>query len=79
MVQFNVTDTYNHHKCYSEKEGDWLVYRCFLCDDFERRYHTRTRTWKHKQHPDNPALHHGMWQSPALAIADKNDNTNYTN
>ena len=31
-----------NHKCTSEQEGEWIVFRCDLCPDYERRMHLKT-------------------------------------
>lgn len=31
-----------HHKCIASKEGDWDVFRCPICKDYERRINRRT-------------------------------------
>jgi hypothetical protein len=32
----------DHHKCTSTVEGDWIVFRCRHCPDYERRVNSRT-------------------------------------
>ena len=54
------------HKCYSKKEGEWIVFRCPHCPDFERRIHVDTKEFKSKISPDNMNLHHGFHIPPGL-------------
>jgi hypothetical protein len=30
------------HHCTSHRDGDWIVWRCPVCEQYERRYNTRT-------------------------------------
>jgi hypothetical protein len=36
----------NSHECEATHLGDWVVYRCPKCSDYERRYNWRTGTMK---------------------------------
>ncbi|KAA3612183.1 MAG: hypothetical protein DWQ05_19465 [Calditrichaeota bacterium] len=33
----------NHHPCNSIRHGDWVVFKCPLCPDYERRINWRTK------------------------------------
>lgn len=56
----------NHHKCYVEKEGDWLVFRCPLCHEYERRINLKTRESKLIADFDNFIPHYGYFIKPGL-------------
>lgn len=56
----------NKHKCYAEREGDWIVFRCLICDDFERRINLVTRQMESTIDPGNMNLHTGMYIKPGL-------------
>ena len=56
----------NKHKCYAERDGDWVVFRCTLCRDFERRINLVTRQMKSTIDPDNINLHTGMYIKPGF-------------
>ena len=38
-------DTTNH-VCTSQRTGDWIVFRCHQCEDYERRINWRTGEMK---------------------------------
>ena len=55
------------HQCYSEQEGEWIVFRCHLCPDYERRMHLKTGKMKSKGHnDDSDILHNGFYIRPGL-------------
>jgi hypothetical protein len=54
------------HKCYSEQEGEWIVFRCHLCPDYERRMHLKTGKMKSKGTGDSDFLHSGFYVGPGL-------------
>ncbi|MGH7496885.1 MAG: hypothetical protein ACREOO_31440 [bacterium] len=39
-------DDGERHRCEAYREGDWIIFRCALCQDFERRYNWRTGVMK---------------------------------
>ena len=51
----------SRHKCYSEKEGDWIVFKCPVCSDYERRIHSKTGEMKSKYNSDNRYRHSGTF------------------
>jgi hypothetical protein len=75
MIEFKPTDP-NSHRCYAEKEGVFAVFRCPICRDYTAKINLITRKMTTTQHPDNPAKHHGAWQSLALDLADKHYHPN---
>lgn len=58
--------TPDHHKCYVEQEGDWLVFRCPACADYERRIHSKTGEMKSKYDRDNHVRHYGIFVRPGF-------------
>ena len=45
MFELNVSfesGLLNHHNCNSATEGDWVVFRCPICKDYERRINLLT-------------------------------------
>jgi hypothetical protein len=39
---------HDQHECDSVKEGDWIIFRCPLCKDYERRINAITGEMKVK-------------------------------
>ena len=56
----------NDHKCYSETEGDWVVFHCPLCPDYERRVNSKTGEMKTKGTSGNMNRHHGVYVKPGF-------------
>ncbi len=36
------------HTCDSRREGDWIIFTCKSCPDYERRYNYKTREMRVK-------------------------------
>ncbi len=36
----------DYHKCQSYRDGDWIIFRCPHCSDYERRLNWRTGEMK---------------------------------
>jgi len=47
------------HKCDVKLEGDWLVFTCDKCPEFERRINKVTNEMRSKYNPENPNRHNG--------------------
>ena len=41
-IKFEPDENMEHHECESFREGDWIVFRCPQCGDYERRMNWRT-------------------------------------
>ncbi len=41
-INFDRQLTLTHHECESTIEGDWFVFRCPICKDYERRINCLT-------------------------------------
>jgi hypothetical protein len=42
QVEFGSPEGPDHHECTSTRVGDWLIFRCPLCPDYERLLNWRT-------------------------------------
>lgn len=51
-------DTPDTHQCLSHREGDWIIFHCPLCKDYERRVNWKTREVKVRRGSSN-AVHAG--------------------
>lgn len=60
------------HKCYSETEGDWIVFRCPVCEDYERRINIKTGEMISLVSEENRTPHHGFFIKPGF------DNLSYS-
>ncbi|RMD85915.1 MAG: hypothetical protein D6813_15605 [Calditrichaeota bacterium] len=45
-----------HHRCYSFRDGDWIIFRCKMCLDYERKLNWRTG--KMQVRNDRPDIYH---------------------
>jgi len=41
-VDMHPAPGYAHHECTATRDGDWLVFLCAQCSDYERRLNWRT-------------------------------------
>jgi len=57
MLNFNFNlssdDEYEIHSCKSYRDGDWIIFYCPICIDYERRINWRTREMKSRNVKDN--------------------------
>ena len=56
------------HKCYGERKGNWVIFRCPLCPDYERRMNFKTGEISSKYDKNNYNLHNGFYIKPGLDI-----------
>lgn len=56
----DLTSEKETHKCTSYKEGDWIVFKCPFCPQYERRMNLINRRMKTKGSSEN-ILHIGMF------------------
>ena len=55
------------HQCTVNTEGNWLVFRCPICSDYERRIHTKTGEMKTKGGTQGSSIkHYGSYIRPGL-------------
>lgn len=52
----NSTPSLEDHECEAHRDGDWIVFRCPDCSDYERRFNWRTGQMKVKN--TNPYINH---------------------
>jgi hypothetical protein len=45
-IKFNSNHNGEHHSCESSRVGDWIIFRCPKCPEFERRWNRRTGEMK---------------------------------
>jgi hypothetical protein len=43
-IEFGPPSGPDHHECTSTRDGDWIVFLCPRCPDYERRINWRTGT-----------------------------------
>jgi hypothetical protein len=41
-VDFNPVPDFEHHECSGTRNGDWIIFLCPQCHDYERRLNWRT-------------------------------------
>lgn len=54
------------HACYAEQEGDWVVFRCPVCKDYERRMNIKTGEMQSQVSEENKIPHHGFYIKPGF-------------
>lgn len=45
-INFDSFEDVEQHECSAIRDGDWIIYRCSKCRDYERRYNWRTGQMK---------------------------------
>ena len=58
-IEIKLTKEPNNHECYASIEGDWNVFRCPICKDYERRINRRTGEMK-VSNPSPVIRHYGF-------------------
>lgn len=64
-INFSSTSK-SSHQCSAEKEGEFIVYRCPLCPEYERRIHSKTGVMEVSGNIGNPHSHHGTYVKAGL-------------
>ncbi len=54
------------HTCITSREGEWVIFKCPICKDYERRMNLRTGEMKSKIGMTNTILHSGMMMPVGL-------------
>lgn len=72
-IKFNHSSDAEVHECESYREGDWIIFRCPLCRDYERRMNWRTGEMKVENSTEN-ITHSGQYYPPELISAFLNVN-----
>ncbi|MBI5917254.1 MAG: hypothetical protein HY842_17935 [Bacteroidetes bacterium] len=55
----------NRHQCIGHREGDWIIFVCPICKDYERRINCKTKEMMVKRGMSN-ATHVGSHAPVAL-------------
>lgn len=66
-IQFE--NTANKHHCQSRRKGDWLIFTCPKCPDYERHFNWKTGEMKSFVADENKIPHTGTF----LPIGLEND------
>lgn len=56
----------NKHECASKKIGDWIIYTCPHCPDYQRKQNIKTDEMKVRCDKNNHNLHSGSYVKPGL-------------
>lgn len=59
-MTLNLNSEKETHKCTSYREGDWVIFKCPICIQYERRINLINGTMKTKGSSEN-ILHTGMF------------------
>ena len=70
-VEMTPTQT---HECTGFREGDWMIFKCTICHDYERRLNWRTGRMTTKSDPENPFQHTGSVVPTRFWSFDQNAN-----
>lgn len=54
------------HSCVVTQEGEWAIFKCPICDDYERRINLITGEMKSNIGITNTILHNGMMMPGGL-------------
>ncbi|GIV31498.1 MAG: hypothetical protein KatS3mg029_0849 [Saprospiraceae bacterium] len=71
-LSFSGSEEENVHHCNADIEGDWIVFRCPHCREYERRIHMKTRQMLVSGNENNPYLHTGTYSNRLLVQAMNN-------
>ncbi len=72
-VNFNPTPDFEHHETQGSRNGDWIVFRCAQCQDYERRLNWRTGETTVRNSSAN-IDHHGKYYPRDIIAAFENVN-----
>lgn len=61
-IDFDLTSEGEYHTCEAKHVGDWIIFHCPACSDYERRLNWRTGKMV-KVSGDNEFLHSGKYFS----------------
>lgn len=59
-INFDPGEVVEAHECTAHRVGDWIIYRCEQCPEYERRYNWRTGEMK-VRHSKKQCLHKGSY------------------
>ena len=55
-INFGHSEDTENHKCESYRSGDWIIFHCAICEDYER--HLNWRTGEMKLIKDGSSISH---------------------
>lgn len=70
-LKLEINDGELRHNCQGHQEGDWLVFTCSLCKDYERRINYKTGEMKTRAGENPEMLHIGTFQPEGLSWESK--------
>jgi hypothetical protein len=73
LIEFNSSED-GKHKCSSKREGDWVVYSCPHCPDFQKRINLKTGEMESESDDTNYYLHSGSYTKPGIDAGHYNPN-----
>ena len=68
MLDFQPGGKAGKHECKAEVQGDWVVFRCPHCPDFERKIHRQTGEMLTQRDPNNMVGHYGTYMKPGFDV-----------
>ena len=68
MKKITFGTTKNQHICTTTKQGDFIIYKCPLCNDYERRFNTKTGAMSVKCDKGNRNLDSGSYVKAGLDL-----------
>jgi hypothetical protein len=52
-ISFGSSNNVTRHECEAQRDGEWLIFRCPICPDYERRMNWRTgETFARQPYPE---------------------------
>ena len=66
QFEFSQREAAGRHRCEARREGDWAIFTCPLCNDFERRMNLKTGKMQTRQQEDSFILHEGFFVPTGL-------------
>jgi hypothetical protein len=54
------------HQCEQRIEGDWVIFTCPICKDYERRINLKSKEMQVYGSEGNPHLHRGTFIKPGF-------------
>ena len=65
MSKITFSNTQKHH-CYTEQKGNWVIFRCKECPQYERRMNLITGRWI-SINTNSEVTHSGFFVQPGLS------------
>ena len=56
----------NRHRCDSKMEGDWVIFTCPICHQYEKKFNLKTDELKVKGNEDFSVFHDGNYFPPEM-------------